>query len=113
MYDKGSPEEQHGHGAHCIWRKWHTPKYRKDQKLDRLRKEVDESIVIAKELRDNGVTVDLVDIDINPDEGEGKHNESNGVFSECVAKVEWEGFKCTWKKYGNDFAAFPDWIVKR
>lgn len=110
MYDVGDGE--HGHGAHCIWRKWYVPEYSEEQKLDRLRQEVYESCNVANELKKNGVKVDLVDIDINPEPGENKKNHSNKIFEEMKAYVAWAGFKCSWKNEGNSFASFPDIIVK-
>lgn len=111
MYDEGDGDG--GHGAHCIWRKWDVPEYSEEQELDRLRQEVYESCEVAKQLQNNGVNVDLVDIDINPDPGENKQNKSNRIFEEMKAYVNWAGFECTWKNYGNCFASFPDKIVKR
>lgn len=110
MYDEGDGE--HGHGAHCIWKKWDVPEYTEEQELDRLRQEVYESCEVAKQLQSHGVKVDLIDIDINPDPGENKQNKSNRIFEEMKAYVAWAGFKCTWKDYGNCFASFPDKIVK-
>lgn len=111
MYDKGDGE--YGHGGHCIWRKWSVPKYRKEQRQERLLKEVEESINVARDLREHGVKVDLIDIDINPNPGDKKKNKSNEVFDAAKGWVEGEGFTCIWKTYGNHFAAFPDWIVKK
>ena len=111
MYDMGDGE--HGHGAHCIYRKWDVPIYGEERELERLRQEVTESIQVAQQLRDNGVNVDLVDIDINPESGDKDQNKSYQIFAEAKASVEWAGFNCTWKGYGNCFASFPDKIVKR
>ncbi len=111
MYDKGDGE--HGHGAHCIWKKWNVPKYRKEQRQERLLKEVEESLNVARDLRDNGINVDLIDIDINPTPGDKKKNKSNEVFDIAKGWVEGEGFECIWKTYGNQFVSFPDHIVKK
>ena len=111
MYDKGDGE--HGHGAHCIWRKWDTPPYPEELELDRLRQEVYESCEVAKELENNGVHVDLVEMDINSDPGKANENHSNKIFEEMKAYVAWAGFECTWKDNGNCFASFPDKIVKK
>jgi predicted RNase H-related nuclease YkuK (DUF458 family) len=111
MYDKGTGDG--GHGAHCIWKKWSVPRYKKEQRQERLLKEVEESIIVGKELRDHGVTVDMIDIDINGNAGEKKKNKSNEVFEAAKGWVEGEGFVCTWKNFGNRFASFPDTVVKK
>ena len=38
MYDHGDGVQ--GHGAHCVYRRWSVPKYRKEQRFDRLMKEI-------------------------------------------------------------------------
>ena len=120
MYDMGDGE--HGHGAHCIWRKWDTPEFSvkskdehfmEEQEKERLRREVRESCEVATELQNNGVTVDLVEMDINPVPGEKEKNHSNRIFEEMKAYVAWAGFDCSWKNDGNCFASFPDKIVKK
>lgn len=111
MYDMGDGE--HGHGAHCIYRKWDTPEYSEERELDRLRQEVYESCEVALKLQENDVKVDLIDIDINPESGDKDQNISNRIFEEMKAYVNWKGFECTWKGYGNCFASFPDKIVKK
>ena len=84
-----------------------------EQEKNRLRQEVIESCEVAKELQNNGVTVDLVEMDINPDPGEKEKNHSNRIFEEMKAYVAWAGFDCSWKNDGNCFASFPDKIVKK
>jgi len=113
MYDKGDGE--HGHGAHCIWRRWEVPEYDETQEQNRLRQEVYESCEVAKELQNNGIQVDLVEMDINQDPGEKEKNHSNKIFEEMKAYVAWAGFECSWKGKadGSCFASFPDKIVKK
>ena len=110
LYDRGDGE--HGHGAHCIWKRWNVPRYRKEQRQERLLKEVEESILVAKSLRDKGIPIAAVDIDINPNPGEKKKNKSNEVFDAAKGWVEGEGFTCTWKTFGPSFISFADWVVK-
>lgn len=110
MYDKGDGE--HGHGAHCIFRKWYTPRYRREQRAERLLKEVEESINVAKALRDKGVLIKYVDIDINPNPGPAMKNKSNEVFTAAKGWVEGEGFECRYKTLGALFTTFADWLVK-
>ncbi|MBQ3414589.1 MAG: hypothetical protein IJH39_04415 [Clostridia bacterium] len=111
MYDRGDGE--HGHGAHCISSKWNVPRYKKEQRAERLLKEVEESINIAKSLRENGVKIKYVDIDINPNPGQKQKNKSNEVFDAARGWVEGEGFECRWKTLGALFTTYADWEVKR
>ncbi len=110
MYDKGDGE--HGHGAHCIFKRWSIPRYRREQRQERLLKEVEESLNIAKSLRDNGVPVARVDIDINPIPGSRGQNKSNEVFDAARGWVEGEGFVCSWKTLGPLITSMADWLVK-
>ena len=110
MYDRGDGE--HGHGAHCISKKWNVPRYRKEQRAERLLKEVEESINIARALRDSGVKIKYVDIDINPNPGQKQKNKSNEVFDAARGWVEGEGFECRWKTLGALFTTYADWMVK-
>jgi len=110
MYDKGDGE--HGHGAHCVFRRWATPRYRKEQRAERLLKEVEESINVAKTLNDAGVKVRFVDIDINPNAGERNQNKSNEVYQAARGWVEGEGFECRYKTLGPLITTLADWLVK-
>jgi len=107
MYDHGDGE--HGHGAHCIFNRWSTPRYRKEQRFDRLIKETEESINTAKKLRDAGIKVAFVDIDINPD----PKYKSNEAFNAAYGWVTGEGFECRWKTLGPLITSFADWMVKK
>ena len=110
MYDKGDGE--HGHGAHCIFRRWHVPRYRREQRAERLLKEVEESINVAKSLREYGVPIAYVDIDINPNPGSKGQNKSNEVFTAAKGWVEGEGFECRYKTLGYLITSLADWVVK-
>lgn len=107
LYDHGDGE--HGHGAHCIFKRWSVPKYKKEQRFDRLLKETEESINIAKKLKDNGIKIEFVDIDINPD----PKYKSNEAFDASKGWIEAEGFECRWKTLGPLITSFADWLVKR
>ena len=96
MYDHGDGVQ--GHGAHCVYKRWSVPKYRKEQRFDRL-----------KSLRDAGIKIKFVDIDINPKKGTG----SNPAFDASKGWVEAEGFECRWKTLGPLITSFADWVVKR
>jgi predicted RNase H-related nuclease YkuK (DUF458 family) len=107
MYDRGT--DGHGHGAHCIVNRWKvTPKYPKEMKDTRLLDEVKESIKVAKELKNGGVHVTYVDIDINPKKNAG----SNSVFSSAVSMVNWDGFECRWKNLAPLATTLADHVVK-
>ena len=110
MYDCGDSE--HGHGAHCIFRRWNVPRYRREQRAERLLKEVEESINVAKSLREFGVPVKYVDIDINPNPGTRQQNKSNEVYLAAKGWVEGEGFECRYKTLGPLITTLADWIVK-
>ena len=107
LYDHGDGE--HGHGAHCIFKRWSTPKYRKEQRFDRLLKETEESIKVAKDLRDCGIKIKFIDIDINPD----PKYKSNEAFDASYGWITGEGFECRWKTLGALITSFADWLVKR
>ena len=107
LYDHGDGE--HGHGAHCIFNRWSTQRYKKEQRFDRLLKETEESINIAKKLRDSGINVEFVDIDINPD----PKYKSNEAFDAAYGWVTGEGFVCRWKTLGPLITSFADWMVKK
>ena len=110
MYDRGDGE--HGHGAHCIFRRWNVPRYRREQRAERLLKEVEESINVAKSLRDSGVPIKYVDIDVNPNPGARLQNKSNEVYTAAKGWVEGEGFECRYKTLGPLITTLADWVVK-
>jgi predicted RNase H-related nuclease YkuK (DUF458 family) len=107
MYDRGDGE--HGHGAHCISKRWFLPKYRKEQRIDRLLKETEESINIAKALRENGVKIKYIDIDISPNP---KHKSSE-AYPAAYGWVTGEGFECRDKSQGPCVTRYADWQVKK
>ena len=85
MYDRGDGE--HGHGAHCISKSWFLPKYRKEQRIDRLLKETEESINIAKALRENGVKIKYIDIDIRSLTDTRKGGTGHGTRTDTKTEV--------------------------
>jgi predicted RNase H-related nuclease YkuK (DUF458 family) len=107
MYNHGDGVQ--GHGAHCIFKRWSTPRYKRDQRFERLLKETEESINTAKALRDSGVKIKFVDIDINPD----PKYKSNEAFTAAKGWVEGEGFECRHKTLGPLITSFADWLVKK
>lgn len=107
LYDHG--DGIHGHGGHCIFNRWSVPKYKKEQRFERLLKETEYSINTAKKLRDAGIKVEFIDIDINPD----PKYKSNEAFDASYGWVTGEGFECRWKTLGPLITSFADWIVKK
>lgn len=107
MYDHGDGVQ--GHGAHCIFRRWTTPRYRREQRVERLLKETEESINVANQLKESGIKIKFVDIDINPD----PKYKSNEAFNAAYGWVTGEGFECRWKTLGALITSFADWMVKK
>ena len=107
LYDYGDGE--HGHGAHCVFKRWSTPRYKKEQRFARLIKETEESLNIAKDLRDCGIKIKYVDIDINPD----PKYKSNEAFDVAYGWVTGEGFDCRHKTLAPLITSFADWLVKK
>ena len=91
MYDEG--DGNHGHGAHVIYRRWNTKRYKKGEIFDRMMAETTASLEVARFMRDSGIRVGCVDIDINPNENAG----SNTAFDAARGWIESEGFECRWK----------------
>ena len=107
LYDCG--EDGHGHGAHCLCEKWSEPRYTKSRKVERLLKEVEKSIAVAKELSRWNVKIKFIDIDINPKKGTG----SNDVFQTAYGWVTGEHFECRYKTLGPLVTTMADWVVKK
>ena len=95
-----------GHGGHCIFRRWKTEKERVRQV--RLLKEVEESINLATELRDAGLKIKYIDLDINP----CPKFKSYEVFQTAKGWVESVGFDVRFKTIAPLVTSVADWIVK-
>ena len=108
MYDRGGGDG-HGHGAHCVFSRWKTRRYKKSEIFDRMIAETQASIDIAKSIRDYGVPVKSIDLDINPNESAG----SNVAFNSAKGWVESENFKASWKTLGPLVTTLADWVVKK
>lgn len=107
MYDCGDGEQ--GHGAHVIFRNWRTRRYKKSEIFDRMMAETMASIDVAKLMRDSGIFVKYVDIDISPEEEAG----SNVAFSAAKGWVESEGFECRWKTLCPLSTTMADYKARR
>ena len=95
-----------GHGGHCIFRRWKTEKERVRQV--RLLKEVEESINLANELKDAGLKIKYIDLDINPN----PKFKSYEVFQTAKGWVESMGFDVRFKTIAPLVTSVADWIVK-
>ena len=95
-----------GHGGHCIFKRWKTSRERVRQV--RLLKEVEESINIANELREAGLTIKYVDLDINPN----PKFKSYEVYQTAKGWVESMGYNVRFKTIAPLVTSVADWIVK-
>ena len=107
MYDCGDGEQ--GHGAHVIFKNWRTRRYKKSEIFDRMMDETMASIDVAKLMRDSGIFVKYVDIDISPEEEAG----SNVAFSAAKGWIESEGFECRWKTLCPLSTTMADYKARR
>lgn len=96
-----------GHGGHCIFRRWKTPKEKIRQV--RLLKEVEESLNIANELVENGCPKPkYIDIDINPN----PKYKSNEVFQTAKGWIESMGYEVRFKTLAPLVTSVADWLVR-
>lgn len=96
-----------GHGGHCIFRRWKTPKERVRQV--RLLKEVEESINLASELVEAGCPKPkYIDLDINPN----PKFKSYEVYTTAKGWVESMGFEVRFKTLAPLVTTVADWLVK-
>ena len=96
-----------GHGGHCIFKRWRTPKER--IKNVRLLKEVEESINIANWLVASGLPKPkYIDLDINPN----PKFKSYEVYQTAKGWVESMGYDVRFKTIAPLVTTAADWIVK-
>lgn len=96
-----------GHGGHCIFRRWKTPK--ETVRQVRLLKEVEESINIANELVESGCPKPkYIDIDINPN----PKFKSNEVYQTAKGWIESLGYEVRFKTIAPLVTSVADWLVK-
>lgn len=96
-----------GHGGHCVFKRWKTPKEKVRQV--RLLKEVEESINTANALVENGCNnPKFIDIDINPN----PKYKSNEVYQTAKGWVESLGYEVRFKTLAPVVTAAADWLVK-
>ena len=106
MYDRGDGE--HGHGAHCIFCRWNTRRYKKSEIYDRMIAETQASLDVAQALRESGIKIKYIDLDINPNKDEG----SNVAYTTAKGWVESCGFEARYKTFGPLITTLADWVVK-
>lgn len=97
---------QPGRGGHCIYRKWKTKKV--TVRSVRLLSEVWASIEVANLLRDSGVPIKYIDIDINPN----PKFKSYEVYSSAKGMIEGLGYECRCKTFIPLVTSMADWVVK-
>jgi len=95
-----------GKGGHCIYRKWKTKKV--TVRSVRLLSEVWASIEISNLLRDSGVQIKYIDIDINPN----PKYKSYEVYSSANGMIEGLGYECRCKTFIPLVTSMADWVVK-
>ena len=96
-----------GHGAHCIYRKWHEKKEK--IRSVRLLHEVEMSLEIAENLKKEGINqINYIDIDINPN----PKFKSNEVYQTAKGWVESMGYEVRYKTLCPLVTSAADWIVK-
>lgn len=96
-----------GHGAHCIFKRWKTPKEK--IRNTRLLNEVQASIETAEELVKAGIPKPKsIDIDINPN----PKFKSYEVYQAAKGWVEGMGYEVRYKSVCPLVTSAADWIVK-
>ena len=96
-----------GNGAHCIFKRWRTPK--ETVRNNRLMNEVQASLEVAGELVSAGIKKPAyIDIDINP----SPRYKSNEVFQAAKGWVEGSGYEVRFKTFGPLVTTFADWLVR-
>ena len=95
-----------GKGGHCIYRKWKTKKV--TVRSVRLLSEVWASVEVANLLRDSGVVIKYIDIDINPN----PKFKSYEVYSSAKGMIGGLGYECRCKTFIPLVTSMADWVVK-
>ena len=96
-----------GHGGHCVFKRWKTPK--ETVRQVRLLKEVEESINLANELVENGCPKPkYIDIDINPN----PKFKSNEVYTTAKGWIESMGYEVRCKTIAPLVTTAADWLVR-
>lgn len=95
-----------GKGAHVIFKRWTTPKEK--TKDIRLLNEAWSSVETAEILRNIGISIKYIDLDLNPNPKYG----SNSVFNQAVGMVEGMGYEARFKTLGPLVTTMADAIAR-
>ena len=97
-----------GHGAHCIFKRWNTP--REKVRNTRLMNEVAASVETAESIcHYNGCPKPkYIDLDINPN----PKYKSNEVYTAAKGWCEGLGYEVRFKTLGPLVTTLADWLVK-
>lgn len=96
-----------GLGAHVIYQSHHVPKIK--DKFSRLWKETEESVEMAKVLKENDIQVDAIELDFNKVKTAG----SNMMVAPSVGYVVGLGFKALTKPDELIAVRAADYILRR
>lgn len=104
-----------GKGGHVLYKlekadRPYTPSEaeRRDHRSKRLLNEAWKSIEVAEMLRNNGITVDVIDLDMNPD----PKYRSNDVLAQAMGWAEGMGYKVRCKPDAMSASYAADTLVK-
>ena len=96
-----------GHGGHVIYRRMKEERER--NRAVRLMNEVWKSVEVATYLRDNGLDIKYIDIDINP----SPKFKSNEVYDSACGLVKGCGFDCRYKTLAPLCTTMADWMARK
>ena len=96
-----------GHGAHVIYKR--DKEERERSRPTRLMNEVWKSIEVATLLKDNGLNVKYIDIDINPN----PRFKSNEVYESACGLVTGCGFDCRYKTLAPLCTTLADYMARK
>ena len=95
-----------GHGGHVIYRR--MKENREKVRGIRLMNEVWKSVEVATLLRDSGLKIKYIDIDINP----SPKFKSNEVYESACGLVKGCGFECRYKTLAPLCTTMADWMAR-
>ena len=96
-----------GHGGHVIYRK--QKENRERNRATRLMNEVWKSVEVANLLKENGLNIKYIDIDINPN----PKFKSNEVYESAYGLVKGCGFECRYKTLAPLCTTMADYMARK
>lgn len=115
LLHKTSYESGIGKGGHVLYKTEYTDRpftptesERRDHRSKRLLNEAWKSIEVAEMLRHNGITVDVIDLDMNPD----PKFRSNDVLAQATGWAEGMGYRVRCKPDAMSASYVADTLVK-